>query len=111
MNAETKPLMPQRADYEPTVKALRPGCTGEELDIRASLLLMRDRAMSVKRRSSEPGWVVLDVVEKLASDNALQPMPLDDLKEIHRLAIRLVSCASGLDAVFAPGLPLEKGKE
>lgn len=109
MNAERQFTMPQREDYYGMVKAFMPGCEGEELDCRASLLLMRDRAMSTKRVASEYGWTVLNLVQSLACDHALRSMTLEDLQEIRRVCIRLVSCASGLDAVFAPRLPLEDG--
>ena len=110
MNAEREFVMPQRSDYFPAVRAFVPACGEEELECRASLLLMRDRAMSTKRRSCEYGWTVLDLVENLANDHALRQMSLDDLKQVRSLAIRLVTCASGLDMLFAPQLPLE-GKE
>lgn len=108
MNAASEIHHVQRQDYYPMVKAFMPHAEGDELDCRASLLLMRDRAMSTQRVASEYGWLVLSFVQRIASENALRSMPLDDLREIRRLAIRLVTCAAGFDAMFAPQLPFDE---
>lgn len=109
MTATPDRLHVQRSDYHPMVRAFMPKCEGDELDCRASLLLIRDRAMSTKRVASEHGWTILDVVQNLAGENALKSMSLDDLQEIRRQAIRLIGCASGIDMIFAPQLPLPEG--
>lgn len=95
---------PRRQDYEPNVRAFLPGVEGEELQMRASLLLMRDCAMATKPIASEHGWLLLDVVERTASQYAFWSMPLDDLREIRRLLLNVVAAASGFDALFCPGL-------
>lgn len=111
MNAPAH-LMPTRESYFSTVRAFKPLCEGEELECRASLLLMRDKAMATKRRASESAWAILDVVQKLADDNALEyRTSLGDLREIRRQCIRLVGCAAGLDMIFAPQLPLPPAPE
>lgn len=102
MNAPLEVKVLRREDYFPNVSAFMPLASGKELELRASLLLIRDRAMATKRRSSEYGWEVLDLVERIARDNALREMPVDCLEEIRRLVIRLVSTASGFDVLFAP---------
>jgi hypothetical protein len=78
---------PRREDYEAIVKGLRPLCDGEELMLRSSLLLMRDRAMATKGVACAPAWALLDVVEQVASESALNHrMKLDDLRELRRCA-------------------------
>lgn len=98
---------PGRAAYEPNVLVFLPGTQGEELKLRAGLLLMRDRAMATKPGACEESWRLLDVVEHVAGRDALRPMPLDELREIRRLAWLAVLAASGFDQLFAPKLPLE----
>lgn len=97
---------PRRADYEPIVRGLRPLCDGEELMLRSSLLLMRDRAIATKQIACQPSYMILEVVERIASENALNHLiDLDTLRELHRLCVRSVTCASGFDGVFQPRLP------
>jgi hypothetical protein len=98
---------PRRADYEPNVRAFLPGCEGEELKLRAGLLLMRDRAMATKPIAGEPAWNLLNLVESVASVEAFRPMPLDQLREIRRILVMCAASASDFDAVYAPKLPME----
>lgn len=111
MNAAAELRHVRRDDYIPMVRAFMPTCEGEELEARSALLLMRDMAMSTKRVASEYGWSILDIVQNLAAEHALRAMKLEDLKEIRRQATRLVGCASGLDVIFAPKLPLPEGDD
>lgn len=106
MNAPAAATYPSREDYVPAVRAFCPAAEGEELELRASLLLMRDMSMSTKPRCSEEGWQILDLVERTASRDAFRSMSIAELAEIRRLLIRLVSTASGFDALFARQLPL-----
>lgn len=103
---------PRREDYEPIVKGLRPFCAGEELQLRSSLLLMRDRAMATKPTASHSGWALLDVIEREANGVALNHrVTLDDLREFQRLCIRLVTVARGFDDLYQPHLPgIEDGE-
>jgi hypothetical protein len=102
---------PRREDYEPLIRGLRPFCEGEELQIRASLMLMRDRAMATKYRSSEPGWHLLDVVERIASDNAMNhQLDIEALREMRRLCNQCVTAARDFDLLFQPRLPLDDGE-
>ena len=95
---------PKREDYFPTVRAFLPSAEGDELALRASLLLMRDRAMATKPICSEYGWAILDLVERLAQEFAFRSMKLEELSEIRRVAVMMVANASALDAVLAPTL-------
>jgi hypothetical protein len=111
MNAEVIPGIarpPRRSDYEPIVRGLKPLCDGEELDLRSSLLLMRDRAMATKPRACEPAWRLLDVVENVARETALNPrMGLEQLRELRRLCLNTVATASSFDTLYQPRLPLD----
>ena len=51
---------PQRSDYEPTVKAFLPTAEGLQLELRCSLLLMRDGAVATKPIACEEAWSILD---------------------------------------------------
>lgn len=96
---------PTREDYLPHVRVFMPAVQGEELEMRASLLLMRDRAMATKGFCSEEAWHILDHVERLASRYAFTPMPKEDVGELRRILLNLVAAASSLEGVFAPQLP------
>lgn len=103
---------PTRADYEPIVRGLRPFVGEEELMLRSSLLLFRDRAMATKNSACEPAWLLLDVVERQASQNAMNHrVSIEDLREIRRLCANIVAAASGFDMLYQPRLPgLEQGE-
>lgn len=104
MNAYRAPV---RDDYAPIVRGIIPFCDGEELQLRCSLLLMRDRAMAAKRAACEASWALLDLVERESSQVAFRGMPIDDLREFRRLCVRCVSTASGFDMLYQPRLPIE----
>lgn len=92
---------PHRSDYEPIVKGLRPLCDGEELMLRSSMLLMRDRAIATKPTACGPSWTLLDIVEREASDAALNHrIKLDDLRELRRLLVMCVTTASSFDTLY-----------
>jgi hypothetical protein len=111
MNADVIPGVgrpPRRDDYIPIVRGLIPFCDGEELQIRTSLLLMRDRAIATKPIACEASWALLEIVEREASEVAFRGIPIDDLREFRRLCIRCVMTASGFDMLYQPRLPLEE---
>jgi hypothetical protein len=95
-----------RSDYEAIVKGLRPFVGEEELTLRSSLLLMRDRAMATKNSACEPAWMLLDLVERQASDNAMNHrVSIEDLRELRRLCLNCVCAASSFDTLYQPRLP------
>ena len=103
--------VPRREDYFPIVKGLRPFLADEEVELRASLLLMRDRAMATKPRACTPAWALLDVVENVASESALNhKLAVDELRELRRLCLNCVASASSFDTLFQPRLPLDDGE-
>jgi len=96
---------PNRADYEPVVRGLLPFCEGEELQLRAGLLMMRDRALATKSTACQSSWELLDIVERESAFAAFRTMPIDDLKEWRRLCVLCVMAASGFDQIYQPRLP------
>lgn len=101
----------RREDYLPIVKALRPFIGEDELELRASLLLMRDQAMGRKNSACEPAWMLLDVIERTASENAMNHrVDVETLRELRRLCLNCACTASSFDTVFSPRLPLEEAK-
>lgn len=102
---------PRKEDYFDVVRGLRPLCQGEELILRSSLLLMRDRAMATKEVACQSGYALLEVVEREASGVALNPRcTVEDLREFQRLCIRLVSTAQGFDMLYQPHIPGIEGE-
>jgi hypothetical protein len=92
---------PSREDYEPIVRGLRPLVDGEELMLRSSLLLMRDRAMATKRNASEYAWTLLDVVERVGAEHAMNHrVDVESLREMRRICLNIVCAASSFDAMY-----------
>jgi hypothetical protein len=101
---------PQRSDYLPIVRGMRPFVSDEEADLRASLLLMRDRAMATKNSASEYAWSLLDVVERVGADHAMNHrVDVESLREMRRICLNIVCAASSFDAMYQPRLPLGEG--
>lgn len=102
---------PRRSDYESIVRGLRPLVGEDELTLRSSLLLMRDQAMGRKNSACEPAWMILDVIERIASDNAMNHrVDVETLGELRRICLNCACAASSLDTLFAPPLPLDEGE-
>lgn len=106
MNAPA-PHFPKREDYEPIVRNFLPTAEGDALQLRASLLLMRDRCIATKPIACEESWHILDLVERTVSRDAFRPMPDAELVMIRQIVVKLVTAAADFDAIFAPKLPLE----
>ena len=103
----------RREDYEPIVRAHMPCRKFQdgELELRATLLLMRDRAMATKRDACEPAWHLLDVVEREASEFALERRAeIAVLREVRRLCSQCVAAARDFDTLYQPRLPLGEGE-
>lgn len=99
MNAPAN-IAPKRvAMYKPQVRAFMPGVVGEELDLRASILMTRDQATRGLTRCSDEAAGILAEVERLARDVAFSRMPLDILRDVRAQLIRLLSCATGLETI------------
>ena len=108
MNAQIIPGVarpPNRSDYEPIVRAhmATRHVEGEELMLRASLLLVRDRAIATKFISCEPSYTLLELVEKEAGDAALNHRAtIEQLRELRRLIGICVTTASGFEMLCRP---------
>lgn len=96
---------PKRDDYIPVVRGLLPLCDGEELQLRAGLLMMRDRALATKQTACQSSWELLDIIERESAFAAFRSMPIDDLREWRRLCVLCVMAASGFDQLYQPKLP------
>jgi hypothetical protein len=114
VNAEIVPGVarpPRKEDYFDIVRGLQPFVKGEELELRSSLLLMRDRAIATKPTACESSWALLDVIEREASAAALNHrVKLEDLRELRRLLVMCVCNASSFDTLYQPRLPLDEGE-
>lgn len=102
MNAVTNPA---REQYKPIVQTFLPGCEGEELELRAALLLMRDRAIAVKPIACEESFAILDLIERTASRDAFRPMAFEELTRLRYILLKLVGCSSDFDAMWARTYP------
>lgn len=96
MNAPAK-IPSARDQYRPQVKRFVPGCEGRELELRCSLLLLRDQATSRMRNCSDEAHAVCALIVRLACEYAFATMPLELLEELRYEAVRLGTCASGLE--------------
>jgi hypothetical protein len=96
MNAHAE-IRPERAQYEPLVDRFLPGCSGEELALRCSLLLLRDNATQGLNHCSDEAHDPLRAVERLASRYAYASVPLEQLKLLRYELVRLVTVATGLE--------------
>lgn len=109
MNAPT-PIRPSRDRYVPIVRQHVPTCEGKELELRCSLLMVRDQSASALRRCSEEAHGILSEVHRLASENAFTSMPIGELAELRRQLVQLTACASGLE-MFAYRLAYPGGTD
>lgn len=94
---------PRRSDYYPIVRGMRPFLSDEEVDLRSSLLLLRDRALATKPRCCEYAWRLLDTVERIASEHAMNPrVDIKGLREMRRICLNVVASASSFDTLYRP---------
>jgi len=85
--------------YRPIILTFLPGCEGDELDLRARLLLMRDRALATKPIACEDSWYLLDLVERVASRDAFRSMHIADLERTRATLVMCVAAASNFDSM------------
>jgi len=78
VNAPTTLGAPSWQRYRPALDMLKPGCSEEEARYRCGLMLVRDNAW---RRIEADPFGGMRVVWNGAQQAALQPMPIDDLKD------------------------------
>lgn len=97
MNAPANIPTRKREVYRPAVMAILPGCHGEELEHRCSILLMRDNAGSALRWASYEAAEILHAIQRLATEHAFAAMPVERLKHLRYNLNRLVATASNLE--------------
>lgn len=96
MNAPAK-IAPARDKYIPIVTHHVPGCTGRDLMLRCSILLMRDQATATMRKCSDEAFGVMQQIQQLANAYAYAALPADELAELRYQMLRLTMAASGLE--------------
>jgi hypothetical protein len=96
MNAPAK-IAPARDRYRMIVRHHCPAAEGDDLTLRCSLLLIRDKAASALRHCSEEAAGILIEVQRLASTYAFASIPTAELADLRRRLVLLTSCASGLE--------------
>lgn len=105
---------PRRQDYEDIVRAqfFSRRLSDEEMELRSSLLLMRDQAISTKARASFAAFALLDLVAQVAGEEALNRLiPTDELRQVRRFCVMTVLAARGFDQIYQPHLPgIEQGE-
>jgi hypothetical protein len=97
MNAPASIKPAGRDRYRLIVEHHCPAISEEELQVRCSILLVRDKATSSLRRCSEEAHGILTEIQRLGDLHAFRSMPLEQLAELRRQMVRLLSCASGLE--------------
>lgn len=96
MNAPAK-IMPAREKYALIVQHHCPSAQGEELSLRCSILLLRDKATSNARHCADEAAPILHEIERLATLYAYSNIPTDELKELRYRLLQLTQTASGLN--------------
>jgi hypothetical protein len=109
MNAPAK-VAPSRDRYIPIVKHHLPACEGKELELRCSILFLRDKAAAAMRRCSEEAEGVLCEVQRIASTYAYANIPTESLGDVRYQLLRLTMAASGLE-MFAYRLAHPEGTD
>lgn len=90
---------PERMVYVPLVQRYLPGCSGQELGLRCSMLLMRDKATAVLRDCCPETAQILEAVERIATTHAFQPMSQERLERARYNLLRLVATASNFQGL------------
>lgn len=107
MNAPIR-IPTARERYIGIVRHHVPTSQGRELEMRCSLLLLRDQATSALRRCGDDAAGVLIEVQRLAGQYAFASMPLVEIEELRRHLVMLTAAASGLE-MFAYRLAYPNG--
>lgn len=101
INTLPRPLPPSRDReiYKPIVDKFLPGLSDEERELHAAIMLIRDNAFSAMRRAGPDDYDVLDTVHRIAVQHCFQRKPIEDLTELRKLLVQLVSIANGFQAL------------
>ena len=99
MNAQTS-VRASWENFRTTVWSIFPKATGEELELRARLLLIRDLAIQAMGYSSEEAYHLLRAVAEMAGRYALADVSLAQLKEMRRILVLTSSNANSMQVLI-----------
>lgn len=102
--------MSPRAKYKPVVTTFLPGCHGKELELRASLLLLRDNSQRHLSYCSEQAHSVLTEINRLAALYAYESMKIEALEALRHTLVKMITVASELE-MFARDLGGTSGED
>ena len=99
-----------RDQYRPIVSALLPWCGDKELDLRCSILLLRDQASQSHHRSSSDSVVIYQEIARLGCLYALgSSLSCDQLAMLRQTMVRLMLAAKALDEISPSQQELDAG--
>lgn len=98
-----------RDRYGHSLDTMMPEATGRERELRCSLMLARDRANAGLNYCCAETHPILALIADLAGRHVFTPMPLETLEALRYQIIRLATCASGLETLFAAPPPPDVG--
>ena len=91
--------VPTRDQYIPVLNRVLPGASGEEMQIRCSILATRDNAASAMQRCSDDAYPFLQAVEQLASKYAYVELPIERLRLLRKNLTMIVANASSIESL------------
>lgn len=86
-----------RDQYIPQVRSFLTSAAGEELELRCSLLLIRDAATVAAQHAGEAAAPITEHVVRLATAHAFAAVPIETLRALRLNLGRLVQIATCLD--------------
>jgi hypothetical protein len=99
---DPKPPHP-RDRYIPQVQTFCVDCDGEELELRCSLLLIRDAATVASRQHGEHSSPIMCHVDQLAGAYAFRAAPIEALRALRTNLGHLIRIATSLDQMEGLG--------
>lgn len=99
MNAPVKARISWE-DFRSTVWPLFRNAPAEEIEMRARLLLIRDLSLGALGYASEEAWHLLKAISEMAGRYALEPITLDQLKEMRRVLVMASAAANSMQVLM-----------
>lgn len=87
-------------DFRAEVRAIYLSASDEELEIRSRLLHARKLAIGAMPRSYEESYYLLNAVQRMAGRYALEPLALNQLKELFRILVMATTTASSMQVLM-----------
>lgn len=97
MNALTNPTW---QNFRTTVLPIFPRATGEELELRSRLLLIRDLAIRALGYASEEAYPLLQAISQMAGKYALAEISVDQLREMRRILVMSSAAANSMQVLI-----------